>query len=748
MWRKSLQVVGFIFLFRSPLAFSQSVEEVPVPNSGTENPSPSKRVVIKVRAKGNGKFLGRAEIKIGEQLAVSDPKGEIILFLSASTTGSATLSRAGFDPIEVSLSELYKSDALDIFMIPATPDDNEVVIKGARRQEASRKNVTVQESVRVAQGGDPVQVTKLLPGVQTQTFGTDIVVRGSAPEDSRYFIDSFEVPDIFHRIGNISVLPDQITSDVEFSTGGFGAQYGNATGGVINLRTKSELPERPKTEIRVELPTFSSFFYERPVGEKSSFAVSFRKSYIEYILPKVLPKDQGLTVVPYFSDAHIFVQHKVDDGYYKVFAMNSGDGLKLVFPADASTSEDGRANVNLFSGFCVLGVERLKTLNDGWSYSLSPEVGHQKFNLSFLDNSLQWKGYFFTANSEWRKRRSKNESTYLGFQPYYSWLDAKVLAPVPTSDPYVDNEEAPKEQSKNRYVFFDFAAWAAHDLELGNFVFTPGLRAFYNSQIDRSGVDPRFNARLRLTEVHSLKAATGMYSRSPEVVEASKEFGNENLDFEKSLHYVLGLESNWSPKWTTDFQLFVKRGFDSIAPSARSRYENTGSLQSKGIEVFVRRNMTERFFGWFAYTYSKTESRNNDRDEWRPSQYDQTQVLNLAGSYRLTATWDLGTRLKFHTGDTYTSVDDAVYNAGLDKYQPRQGDTKSNNRRLPDYQQLDLFATKDFLANTWKMSLRFGVQYLAYSPQAYSVSNNYDYSKEEYLSGLPPIPFVELRGEF
>src|SRR5690606_22526424 len=103
---------------------------------------------------------------------------------------------------------------------------------------------------------------------------------------------------------SMSVLPPELLSDVEFSSGGFGPQYGGATGGVITLRTKSEVPERPKTTFRVNLPVYSSLYHERPIGEDNDafIAVSGRRSYLETFLPFVLPKDNDLTVVPYFGD--------------------------------------------------------------------------------------------------------------------------------------------------------------------------------------------------------------------------------------------------------------------------------------------------------------------------------------------------------------------------------------------------------------------------------------------------------------
>jgi hypothetical protein len=178
-----------------------------------------------------------------------------------------------------------------------------------------------------------------------------------------------------------------------------------------------------------------------------------------------------------------------------------------------------------------------------------------------------------------------------------------------------------------------------------------------------------------------------------------------------------------------------------------TNYANKGQRINFGGEAFIRRNLTARLFGWVSYTYSQNRERDNDRESYRNSQYDQTHILNLVGNYKLNAVWETGGRLAYHTGDTYTPVDGAVYNANLDKYQQRNDPkTRVFSKRLPNYHQMSIYSTRDFLYDTWKLGLRFGLEFLAFSPQATNVQYNYDYSKEQYNTNVPAIPYIELRG--
>jgi hypothetical protein len=64
---------------------------------------------------------------------------------------------------------------------------------------------------------------------------------------------------------------------------------------------------------------------------------------------------------------------------------------------------------------------------------------------------------------------------------------------------------------------------------------------------------------------------------------------------------------------------------------------------------------------------------------------------------------------------------------------------------LPASHELNLYGNRQYLFDTWTMSLRFGVEVLAFSPQVRNIQYNYDYSKKEYFTGIPPIPYIEVR---
>jgi hypothetical protein len=730
----SLQVLGQENQVMQGVALDQAVVEA--------------KIKIRTLRKGNGSPVKRAEFSVGEAKYFTDPEGNAE-FVIPPTVKEIKIFRVGFEPETLTEEDFKNVLVLDVFLRPALAGDNEVIVIGKRKPSVSKKVISVQEARKVAPSGDPGQVIKLMPGVQSSVFRSTVAVRGSAPDDSKYMIDDLEVPFVYHGFGQLSVIPPDLFEDVEFLAGGFGPEYGNATGGVISLRTKTEVPERPMTKFTLNLPFYTSVYHERPISDHEGLYVGVRRSYIDKILPAVIPKDSGITLLPYFSDYQAIYVNKREDGHYKLTALASVDGIKASLPSEAASDDNGSASFDLKTYYGIVGLERNYRINNEWTMVTTPQHLYSNNHFYFNDLAFKLKYWSFRAPTEFTKRISTDEKLYLGFDPTVTKARVFYYAPrFDARDPLFDIEEAPKEEGYLDVVLQSYALWLARDVRLGDFILTPGLRPFYYSGTKKFSADPRFSWRYLLSKEQTIKGAVGQYSMYPRNGEDDGDYGNPKLQFPRSYHYVLGLESKWDQWWSTDIQLFHKHTYDLVVTDDKEKYINDGELVSTGGEFFLRRAMTERWFGWLSYTYSVNRERDHPSEEWRQSEYDQTHVVNLAGNYRWTAVWESGGRLAYHTGDTYNSkLGEAVYNANLDKYQPR-GIPERNSKRLPDYHELSLYSGRDILWDTWQGNMRFGVEYLWSQRQVLGASPNYDYSKEELSRALPPIPYIELSGQF
>jgi hypothetical protein len=171
-----------------------------------------------------------------------------------------------------------------------------------------------------------------------------------------------------------------------------------------------------------------------------------------------------------------------------------------------------------------------------------------------------------------------------------------------------------------------------------------------------------------------------------------------------------------------------------------------GSGKVYGTELLLRYKAGGRFFGWLAYTLSRSERRDSDRDPYYRYDFDQTHILTALGSYKLGRGWQVGARFRYVTGDPYTpnlggTVD---YDAGT--YAPVTS-TDRNGKRLPAFHQLDLRVDKTWQFRSWALSAYLDVQNVYNRQNTEAIGYNYDYSQTQATHGLPILPIIGIRGE-
>jgi hypothetical protein len=124
----------------------------------------------------------------------------IVVDAAGYTAGIGTVSEAAAADV-VLLTEQQSSEVIDVHgdLPPASP--------GAAKLERT-------EMTRVpGTGGDLVRTLSIMPGVVAPSgpsLGRNgIVIRGSAPQDSKLLIDGFEVPLLYHTIGARAIVPTE-----------------------------------------------------------------------------------------------------------------------------------------------------------------------------------------------------------------------------------------------------------------------------------------------------------------------------------------------------------------------------------------------------------------------------------------------------------------------------------------------------------------------------------------------------------
>ena len=166
-------------------------------------------------------------------------------------TYTVTITAPGYNPISQTASvSLGGTTAYDFTLAAAgaggATDLGDVVVTGARQSLAFNETTTglvvdLEELVKtVPIGRDITSVTLLAPStVQGDSaFGNVPSVAGSSVAENAFYVNGLNITNFDNYIGG-STVPFDFYRSVEVKTGGYQAEFGRATGGIINAVTKS-----------------------------------------------------------------------------------------------------------------------------------------------------------------------------------------------------------------------------------------------------------------------------------------------------------------------------------------------------------------------------------------------------------------------------------------------------------------------------------------------------------------------------
>jgi outer membrane receptor protein involved in Fe transport len=161
--------------------------------------------------------------------------------------------------------------------------------------------------------------------------------------------------------------------------------------------------------------------------------------------------------------------------------------------------------------------------------------------------------------------------------------------------------------------------------------------------------------------------------------------------------------------------------------------------------VLLRQELVKGFFGWLSYSLIRSERKDRPDTAWRLLDYDQTHVLALLASYEIRQGFQAGFRFRYTTGAPRTPVLGAYTNTA-GQNEPIFG--AQNSIRLPAFYSLDIRVEKMFVWGRTKLNLFLDVQNVTNRKSPEEIAYSPDFSKRDYISGLPTLAVMGARVEF
>lgn len=638
-----------------------------------------------------------------------------------------------------------------------------VVVDHVQEKEVTRQKLNYEE-IRVLPGfgGDALKSVQALPGVARPSLLDQgaIVVRGSGQFDTRYFLDGIDIPLLFHYGGVKSTYNSMALASVDLYPGGYNSRYGGCIGGVIEIKGRPGRAEAWRRTIDVSLLD-ASIMAEGPLGGNASLLFNARRSYAGEVISAALSgnDDVNMAVVPYYWDlvGRLDWWPGVDDHvFFTVFAAK--DRLELVFPNENEGSSDvteatDAIDMDVYFDRFIMGWDRWLAgdLHNELraAYGKSRERGHV-FGYFRFDSDTP----IFSLRDELQWTPVPRVRANLGLDVIRAPVDYEVEVvgwPVSLED----------------MTFSDQAAYANVELGLGErLTLVPGARYDYYSHLEQGAASLRLTGRYLLNDRHTLTAAVGSYNQAPQPIGHSTDpvYGNPNLPPTLATHVVLGDEWRVSDRLSAKIEGYygVQSQIPALTDSLDLNFVPDADGRMYGLEMMLRYEHGDRFFGWLSYSLARSErryARSPDPGvtswrpgDWLPFEYDQTHHLEAVGSWRLGPRWTVGGRLVFVSGNPVTpnlsfAGGAHEFDADTGEYVPVEGAYLSD--RFDPYVRLDTRVERRFGGWGADWAVYLDVQNANYplynSPEGYAY--NYDYSKRKTY-GWILLPALGLKVEF
>lgn len=623
-----------------------------------------------------------------------------------------------------------------------------------RKEESplSMRTLGIQE-IEKSPGGnrDISKVLQSFPGVaSTPAFRNDVIVRGGGSSENRFFLDDVEIPNLNHFAtqgasgGPAGMINTDFLREVEFYSGAFTANRGNALSSIVDMKLIDGNRERINTKVTLGASDYG-LSMEGPMGKSTTFLVSARRSYLGFLFSLL-----ELPFLPTYNDfqvkARISLSPKdqltvigigaIDNNRLNT-AANKTDEQKYILSYIPVTDQWNYAVGVVYKHFRAHSydtwvISRNMLNNRSYKYQNNDasvkENLLQDYNSDEIENKLRYENTIRKAGIKLNYGAGVEYARYTNstFQKIFSGDSSTLLDYHTSMDLYKWNVFV----QASRGFFGDrlnlsMGARAdanSYNPEMSNMIeqLSPRISASYsfrkgwsvNGNVGRYTQQPPYTSLgYRNSEGQLINKINGIRYITADHGVLGISYTNENTfqisleGFYKSYrHYPFSVADSISlASKGADFTTF---GDEEVTPDSRGR--------AYGAEWLVRLKNLKGFSGLLSYTYVRSAFTGKTAD-YVPSAWDNRNLVNLILTKNFKHYWSIGIKWKYLGGGPYTPYD--LQLSSLKQAWDLRGRAYLNydlfnTARLAPYHQLDLRVDKDFYFRRWSLNFYVDIQNL------------------------------------
>lgn len=582
---------------------------------------------------------------------------------------------------------------------------------------------------------DISKVIQSFPGVQsTPAYRNDIIIRGGGPSESRFYLDGVEVPFINHFAtqgasgGPVGILNADFIREVNFYSGAFPANRGNALSGVMEFMQIDGNEEKLKFQGTLGASEIAGTV-DGPIGEKTNFVFSLRRSYLQLLF-----KALELPFLPNFTD----MQFKVKTRFNAKNELTLiGLGANDVFELNEDI-EDPDDEQNYILSYLPV--------NEQWNYTIGGVYKHfreKSYQTLVVSRShLNNNSYKYLENDDSSEDNkildydSEEIENKLRFESTSRLNGFKLNFGTSLDLVKYTNSTVQRRSSGNNYIDINYTTKLdlvkyALFAQVSKTIFNQRLALSLGVRTDATNysssmnnlleqISPRFSASYSLSNQWSINFNTGRYYQLPAYTTLGYKEENVFVNKQNELKYIAvnhligGFEFRPKPFILFSLETFYKNYSDyPFSVNDQISLANKGADygvvgdeevlsnsegRAYGAEFQARINSTKGFNLNFSYTLVRSEFYDAG-GVYIPSSWDSKHLLTVTTTKELKRNWRVGARWRFVGGLPYTPWD--LEKSSLVEAWDLQGKAyldyaKLNTKRFDPFHQLDLRIDKSY----------------------------------------------------
>ena len=727
-----------------------------------------------------GLALEGATIKIEETnfFAYTDEKGNFQILDLPTASYNITASYIGFKS-QTKFNIIVKSignPIIDFFLNPTSDLLDEIILTDSPFRTSIETPLSTQTfsatEIETYPGGnnDITRVIQSLPGISPSIggFRNDVIIRGGGPNETVYYLDGIEIPNINHFStqgssgGPVGLINVSFINEVTLSTSSFGAEYDNALSGVLSFKQKDANKEQLTGNFRLG-SSEAGLTIEGPINEKSSFILSARRSYLQFIF-----KAFGFTFLPDYWDYQFKLSHEIDsNNYINIIGIGSIDELTINEPKEYNFENQSLieqiplTNQNTET-FGITWKKIYKSINGFFDISIS--------NNNLNNNFIRYQNNLTKSNPTYSNISIENETKFR-FINNYNFNNYKFSFGL--------NIQSSKYSNKTKFKFYNIDyATELNLIKYGFFLKSSklilnerlgvslGIRVDQDNFTSDNNILSNFSPRLALSYGLSkdnnwkLNFSSGVYFKIPTYTalgfrDSQNNLINKDLLYTKSHHYVLGIEFNSSSSSRFTVESFYKMYYnypisviDNVSLANKGAdFEvlgnefllSKGKGKSHGLEFLYQQKLKNNFYAILSYTFFFSKFSNLD-NIYLPSVWDNRHLISFTGGYKLKKNWEISSKLRYTDKTPYAPVN--ILSSSFSYPEITFDYSQLGNFFLPSFTKLDIRVDKRWNFKSTSMNFYIDVENLL--ANEIPVPPEYGLLRDKNKNIIEPINLIEV----